>query len=44
MYLLDANALISANNDFYPLDRIPQFWEWLVEKGSSGDIRIPREI
>lgn len=44
MYLLDANALISANDDFYPLDRIPQFWEWLIEKGNNGDIKIPREI
>ena len=44
MYLLDANTLIRANADFYALDRIPQFWEWLIEKGSSGDIKIPREI
>ena len=44
MYLLDAKTLIRANADFYALDRIPQFWEWLIEKGSSGDIKIPPEI
>lgn len=44
MHLLDANVLIRADADFYALDRIPQFWEWLMEKGGNGDIKIPPEI
>ena len=44
MYLLDANVLIAANAYFYPLDRIPQFWVWLIEKGNNGNIKIPPEI
>jgi len=41
MYLLDANVLIRADADFYPLDRLPQFWDWLIEKGASGSVKMP---
>lgn len=44
LYLLDANTLIRANADYYPLDRIPQFWDWLIECGSIGIAKIPNEI
>lgn len=44
IYLLDANVLIDANRDYYPIDRIPEFWEWLVFKGEAGEIKIPIEI
>ncbi len=44
MYLIDANVLIRADADFYPLDRLPQFWDWLVACGEAGDVAIPREI
>jgi hypothetical protein len=44
MHLLDANVLIRADADFYPLDRIPQFWNWLIEKGADGKVKIPSEI
>lgn len=30
--LLDANVLIGAHNDYYPIDRMPQFWEWLTRE------------
>lgn len=44
MYLLDANVLIRADADFYALDRIPQFWDWLIEQGELGQVKIPVEI
>jgi hypothetical protein len=44
MHLLDANVLIRADADFYPLDRLPQFWDWLIEKGGEGIVKIPAEI
>ncbi|MRU15816.1 DUF4411 family protein [Roseovarius sp. A21] len=44
MYLIDANVLITAKNLYYPLDRIPQFWEWLIDMGEAGNIKMPREI
>ncbi len=43
LYLLDANVLIDANRDYYPLDRIPEFWEWLVYLGKDGRVTIPIE-
>ena len=44
LYLLDANVMIRAHEDYYPLDRIPQFWTWLGYLGENGDIKVPYEI
>ncbi len=44
LYLLDANVLIRAHEDYYPLERIPQFWDWLKEMGNDGVIKVPHEI
>lgn len=44
LYLLDANALIDANRDYYPLDRIPEFWDWLQHKAAAGEVKVPVEI
>ncbi len=44
LYLLDANTLIDAKRDYYPIDRIPEFWEWLVYNGKQANIKIPIEV
>lgn len=44
LYLLDANTLIDAKRDYYPISRIPEFWEWLIYQGHLGKIKIPIEI
>lgn len=44
LYLLDASTLIRANADYYPLERIPHFWQWLIECGRAGRVKIPNEI
>ncbi len=44
LYLLDTNVLIDANRDYYPIDRVPQFWDWLVEMGQQGRVKVPQEI
>lgn len=44
LYLLDANVLINANRDFYPVEAVPEFWEWIISKGESGDVKIPIEV
>lgn len=44
LYLLDANVLIDANRDYYPIGRIPEFWEWLVEMGSENQVKVPIEV
>jgi hypothetical protein len=42
LYLLDANVVIRAHEDYYPVDRIPQFWVWLLQQAESGIIKMPR--
>lgn len=44
IYLLDANVLIDANRDYYPISRVPEFWDWLVHCGEQGRVKIPVEI
>ena len=44
LYLIDANVLIEANQKYYPIDRVPQYWVWLIAKGNEHQIKIPLEI
>ncbi|MDX2095620.1 MAG: DUF4411 family protein [Alphaproteobacteria bacterium] len=44
MYLLDANVLIRAHEDYYPIDRVPQYWIWLLQQAEKGIIKMPFEI
>lgn len=44
LYLLDASILITAHNSYYPIDRVPEFWEWLLHQGITGKVKIPQEI
>lgn len=44
LYLLDANVLITANSNYYPIDQIPEFWDWVHHQAASNRIKIPREI
>src|SRR5687768_1406204 len=44
LYLLDANVLITANNSYYPVDRVPEYWDWLLYLSQAGYIKMPIEI
>lgn len=44
LFLLDSNVLIRAHEDYYPIDRVPPFWEWLVSQASAGRAKMPFEI
>ena len=44
LYLLDANVLIDANRDYYPLERVPEFWDWLVDCGVRRRVKMPLEL
>lgn len=44
LYLLDANTLIDADRDYYPLDRVPEFWDWMLWQAAHEHVRIPSEI
>ena len=43
-YLLDANVVIDADRDYYPLGRVPEFWTWLADQAERGVIAMPREM
>jgi Domain of unknown function (DUF4411) len=44
LYVLDANVLIRAHADYYPIDRIGPFWEWLLAMARANRVKVPREI
>lgn len=44
LYLIDANTLITANNLYYPIDQVPEFWSWLHHQAAAGLVKMPREI
>lgn len=44
LHLLDANVLITAHRNYYPIDRVPEFWEWLLHHGTEGNLKMPLEI
>ncbi len=43
LHLVDADVLIRAHEDFYPIDRIPPFWDWLLQMAAQGVIKMPEE-
>ena len=44
LHLFDANVLITASNMYYPLDGVPEFWEWIDHQATNGRIKLPVEI
>lgn len=44
LYLLDANTLIDAKRDYYPISRVPEFWDWIIYQGKQGKLKIPIEV
>lgn len=44
LYLLDTSVLIDAKNKYYPLERIPQFWNWLVHQSLAGHVKLPPQV
>lgn len=41
MYLLDANVLMTANNTYYPIHVVPEFWAWLAHQCATGHVKMP---
>jgi hypothetical protein len=44
LHLSDANVLITANNTYYAIDQVKEYWDWLQYQGEQGSIKIPAEI
>lgn len=44
LHLLDANVLIRAHEDYYGIDQVPQFWDWLLFAAEMDIVKMPFEI
>lgn len=44
LYLIDANTLINAKRDYFQMNRVPEYWAWLIYLGSENKLKIPKEI
>ena len=44
LYLFDENVLITASNMYYPLEAVPEFWEWIDYHAGNERIKLPVEI
>jgi hypothetical protein len=44
LYLLDANVLMTAHATYYPVDTVPEFWDFLLHKAQAGLVKMPLEI
>ena len=44
LHLIDTNVLVDAARYYYPLDRVPQFWDWLEDMGRNGALKVPLEV
>ena len=43
LYLIDASVLITAQNTYYPLDSVPEYWGWLCHVCTEGHTKVPLE-
>lgn len=43
LYLLDANVIIHAHDYYYNMDRVPEFWSWVLHHAASGSLKMPYE-
>lgn len=44
LYLLDANTLITAHRTWYAMNRVPEFWRWILFHADAGTVKMPTEI
>lgn len=44
LYLLDASTLINAHRNWYALNRVPEFWLWILHHAEAGTVKLPSEI
>ena len=43
LYVLDTNVLITARDQYYGFDQVPEFWDWLLHQAKLERIGVPRE-
>lgn len=43
LYVIDTNVLITARDQYYGFDQVPEFWDWLLHQAKAKNIGVPRE-
>lgn len=43
LHLLDADVLIRAHEDYYPVDRVAPFWAWLLQQAVVGSVKMAQQ-
>ena len=43
VYLVDADVLIRAHEDYYPVDRVAPFWAWLHQQALAGRVKMTKQ-
>lgn len=43
-YILDANVLITASKNMYPIDIFPSFWNTLLDKATNKEFCLTEEV
>lgn len=43
LHLLDADVLIRAHEDYYPVDRVAPFWAWLLQQAVAGSVKMAQQ-
>ena len=38
------HVLTTASRDYYPIERVPEFWQWLLHMGASDQLKLPVEV
>ncbi len=44
LHLFDASTLITANNLYYPVNDVPEFWDWFCHQARLGIMKVPIEM
>jgi len=44
LYVLDANVLITARDQYYGFNMVPEFWAWLLHHAEAGTVKLPWEV
>ena len=44
MFLLDSNVFIYAKRDYYPFDRVPEYWDWLLHHAEQSNLKVTPHI
>jgi hypothetical protein len=44
MFFLDTNVLVTAKRDYYPFDRVPEYWDWMLHHAEQGNVKVPPQI